>query len=204
MLISGDAAIAGILGERFSSPGAFVFYCPKAGKEKELLFYNDEAWRVLSRSLPDSAGETVFSSSISSLCLKWRDLLERGPGITGVGGNLETDFIDTLQSGRRRYIVKGTILSDAAPSPSHGRKYLFILERGSPDKIKLLTGFRNLNLNRREQQIVQLLLSGSSNKEIADSLGISLNTVKGYMKLLSRKLRVNNRAGIIAAVLAAK
>ncbi len=64
--------------------------------------------------------------------------------------------------------------------------------------------FRRLNLSPREQEIVRMLLAGSSNKEIAGSLGISLNTVKGYMKLLSRKLGVNNRAGIIAAVLAIK
>jgi DNA-binding CsgD family transcriptional regulator len=64
--------------------------------------------------------------------------------------------------------------------------------------------FRKLKLAPREQEIVRLLLGGSSNKEIAGSLGISLNTVKGYMKLLSRKLGVSSRAEIIALVLAAK
>jgi hypothetical protein len=33
---------------------------------------------------------------------------------------------------------------------------------------------------------------------------VSENTIKGYMKLLMRKLGVNNRAGIIAALLVEK
>jgi DNA-binding CsgD family transcriptional regulator len=71
------------------------------------------------------------------------------------------------------------------------------------ERMNLSMIFRNLNLNKREQEIVRLLLAGSVNKEIADSLGLSLNTIKGYMKLLTRKLGVNNRSGIIAAILAA-
>ena len=56
----------------------------------------------------------------------------------------------------------------------------------------------------REQEIVRLLLTGGGNKEIAHRLRLSENTIKGYMKLLMRKLGVNNRAGIIAALLMEK
>ena len=49
-----------------------------------------------------------------------------------------------------------------------------------------------------------MLLAGAANKEIADRLRLSENTIKGYMKLLMRKLGVNNRAGIIAALLVEK
>jgi hypothetical protein len=40
-----------------------------------------------------------------------------------------------------------------------------------------------------------------SNKEIAHLLGLSLNSVKGYMKLLMRKLGVGSRTGIVASFL---
>ena len=37
-----------------------------------------------------------------------------------------------------------------------------------------------------------------------DRLRLSENTIKGYMKLLMRKLGVNNRAGIVTALLMEK
>jgi DNA-binding CsgD family transcriptional regulator len=181
------------------SRAAFILYRPQAESEKDVLSYNEEAWRILSLSLADRQGETDLSAELRSLCCKWKQLLEEGSKENPI-----TDFTVFFQSKRRRYAVRGAVLSDPLSSQQNPSQYLFILERTSPEKMNLSMIFRNLNLAPREQEIVRLLLAGSSNKEIADSLGISLNTVKGYMKLLSRKLGVNNRAGIIAAVLAAK
>ena len=45
---------------------------------------------------------------------------------------------------------------------------------------------------------------GPGTRQIADRLRLSENTIKGYMKLLMRKLGVNNRAGIVAALLVEK
>jgi DNA-binding CsgD family transcriptional regulator len=181
------------------SRAAFILYRPHAGSGKDVLSYNEEAWRILSLALADRREEPDFSTEICSLCYKWKQLLEEGSKETPA-----TDLIDFLQSKRRRYAVRGVVLPDPVSSGQNPSQYLFILERASPEKMNLSMIFRNLNLSPREQEIVRLLLSGASNKEIADSLGISLNTVKGYMKLLSRKLGVSNRTGIIAAVLAAK
>jgi len=78
---------------------------------------------------------------------------------------------------------------------------MFLLERIHPDSINLPLLLRELKLNQREQEIVRLLLEDRSNKEIAYALGLSLNTVKAYMKLLMRKLGVNTRAGVISYLL---
>jgi DNA-binding CsgD family transcriptional regulator len=119
-------------------------------------------------------------------------------------GNLEADYLDIIQSGKRRYILKGIVLFAAPSGSANTKQYLFILERLHLEKLNLPMVFRTLELNRREQEIVQLLLEGASNKEIADALKLSINTVKGYMKLLNRKLQVNNRAGIVASIFAVK
>jgi DNA-binding CsgD family transcriptional regulator len=188
------------------SRAAFILYRPQAEAKEDVLSYNEEAWRILSLSMPDRSGDTELSADICSLCRTWRQLLDEGSASDGGADrkvNPETDIIGVIQSKRRQYAVRGVVLSDPASSSQQNRsQYLFILERSSPERMNLSMIFRNLNLTPREQEIVRLLLGGSSNKEIAGSLGISLNTVKGYMKLLSRKLGVNNRAGIIAAVLA--
>jgi DNA-binding CsgD family transcriptional regulator len=166
-----------------------------------VLSYNEEAWRVISLSLPEGKKDQELSAEICSLCSIWRQLLDGEAG-TEMKNSGETDIIGVIQSSRRQYAVRGAVLSDPVSATQERDQYLFILERMSPEKLNLSMIFRSLNLAPREREIVRLLLGGSSNKEIADSLGISLNTVKGYMKLLSRKLGVSNRAGIIAAVLA--
>jgi len=55
-------------------------------------------------------------------------------------------------------------------------------------------------LTARQQEIVQLLLDGSSNKVIARQLGISPNTVKVHLHAIFRELRVHNRMSLAAAL----
>ncbi len=185
-----------------SSPSAaFIFYQPQTGVAKEQVFYNAETWHILSLLSLLSKEGTASSPDISFLCSRWKELLDKGldelkesgKGRTGAG------FIDILQSRRRRYTVEGIILSGQPSALQQQEKqYLFILERFNPDSVNLSMIFRQWNLNHREEDIARLLLADRSNKEIAHALGLSLNTVKGYMKLLMRKIGVNSRAGIIA------
>jgi DNA-binding CsgD family transcriptional regulator len=81
------------------------------------------------------------------------------------------------------------------------RYYLFLLERAASEQSTLCLVFRQFKLTNREQEITRLLLADQSNKEIAAALGLSLNTVKVYLKLLTRKLGVTSRIGILARVL---
>jgi DNA-binding CsgD family transcriptional regulator len=52
---------------------------------------------------------------------------------------------------------------------------------------------RSLGLTARECEILELLASGRSNKEMARALGISPNTVKTHVARLYEKLEVQNR-----------
>ncbi len=57
---------------------------------------------------------------------------------------------------------------------------------GSPDELFV-------PLSSREMEILQLIVRGYSNKEIAHELGISRQTVKNHMTSILRKLSVNDR-----------
>ncbi len=50
-----------------------------------------------------------------------------------------------------------------------------------------------LNLSRRELEVLQLMSEGLSNQEIADRLFVSLNTVKTHSSNLFEKLEVGRR-----------
>ena len=49
------------------------------------------------------------------------------------------------------------------------------------------------NLSEREQEILRLLATGVSNKEIAKTLDLNLRTVKGHLTEIFSKLRVGSR-----------
>jgi two-component system, NarL family, nitrate/nitrite response regulator NarL len=53
------------------------------------------------------------------------------------------------------------------------------------------------SLTPRELQIVQILKTGASNKEIARALGISAGTVKVHLHTMYEKLEVTSRNKLI-------
>ncbi|NLT27836.1 MAG: response regulator transcription factor, partial [Dehalococcoidales bacterium] len=57
-------------------------------------------------------------------------------------------------------------------------------------------------LTKREQQILQYIADGNTNKQIAQSLSISEQTIKNHVSAILRKLNANDRAH--AVVLAIK
>jgi len=189
------------------SQSAFIFYRPAAPKTPEQLYYNDEASSILVRYAQSQGIRTDIPSFVSSLCLKWTEALEnqlgQAPSSGVVNGGPGVKRIAVLESEKRKYVVKATALS-GSPGSQGEKQYLFVMERASAESANLSMIFRKYRLNVREQEIVRLLLTGGSNKEIAHALSLSENTIKGYMKLLMRKLGVNNRAGILSALLVEK
>jgi DNA-binding CsgD family transcriptional regulator len=185
------------------SANAFILYQPKEKLIEENVFFNEEAARIFSHSV-DPSKETDISLEILSFCSKWKEKLDKRldrleeAGEDGKGAG----FIDIISSKLRRYSVRAMLLSGQTSAVRQmNSQYLFILERFSPESLNLSLIFRQLNLNQREKDIVLLLLEDRSNKEIANLLGLSINTIKGYMKLLMRKLGVTSRAGIVAVFL---
>ena len=58
-------------------------------------------------------------------------------------------------------------------------------------------------LTPREREVVELLVAGMANKEIARELVISTNTVKRYLKSIFEKLEVDSRSAAVAKAMSA-
>jgi two-component system, NarL family, response regulator DevR len=56
---------------------------------------------------------------------------------------------------------------------------------------------RQLGLSRREQQVIHMLSEGLTNKEIANRLGLSQQTVKNHIHRMLRKVGANDRLAIV-------
>ena len=52
-------------------------------------------------------------------------------------------------------------------------------------------------LTVRQQQILQLMAEGATNRAIAESLGLSVDTIKHHTTLIYRRLGARNRAGAV-------
>lgn len=63
------------------------------------------------------------------------------------------------------------------------------------DKLDLFS--KKYNLKSREQQVLQIMTKGATNKEISEQLHISLDTVKHYCSRMYEKTEVQNRTQLI-------
>ncbi len=101
--------------------------------------------------------------------------------------------IARLQTGKGRWLtVHGTRL---------GERVAVVLERAQPHDIAPIV-FRAHDLSPREESVVQLLLRGMSNEEIAVDLKISVYTVKDHVKSIFRKTGVASRSELGACLFA--
>ena len=190
-------------------PVGFILYSPKSRTEMELIQIDPEAEYIFSSLNSVQANKNISVLDISMLCKKWQKLFDQRSSdklwikMRKKALKSHEEIIDFFQSGRR-YTVQGRTSSDTQFSPRKKKngRWLFMLEKVEPARhINLDWMLRNFKLNRREHEIIKLLLTDRKNKEIADILGLSINTVKAYLKLLMKKLDVGSRTGIIARLM---
>lgn len=124
----------------------------------------------------------------------------------------EDDVMKSLQAGASGYILKGisgnellAIISrvhmgESYVSPGLAARLLSELKSGTQHAATQRDVFSDLTA--REEQILELVARGLSNKEIGRELDITEKTVKHYMTNVLQKLQVRNR--VEAALLAQK
>ena len=84
--------------------------------------------------------------------------------------------------------------TQAGFSLSYVKKILSAFKTATPPKIEGLLD----PISERELDVLHLIAAGLSNREIADKLFISLNTVKTHTKSINSKLNVNSRIKAVA------
>ncbi len=119
---------------------------------------------------------------------------------------MEADLFAAVKFGARGYLLKKTEPEELIHAIIHIAQGGVIV---SPlMAAKLLTEFKDLaagvekkpveeanaDLSPREGEVLHLVAQGATNKEIADSLFISENTVKTHLKSIMEKLHLANRS----------
>ncbi|MDE2260239.1 MAG: response regulator transcription factor [Betaproteobacteria bacterium] len=120
----------------------------------------------------------------------------------------ESDLASALRAGVRGYLLKDMTPDDVVDgirrvaagemvvAPSMTVKMIGILQKGGTKEDYQIS---LKQLTDREQEILELLADGSTNKAIARTLGISNDTVKQHVRHILNKLNLSSR--VEAAVL---
>lgn len=110
-------------------------------------------------------------------------------------------LLQTLKKGARGYLLKGITEEDlvtAVRAVCRGETYVtpamatrLLVELSTSGPRRSSKGLDELT--DRERQILELVAQGRTNKEIAEALFFSENTIKRYMTNILQKLQVRNR-----------
>ena len=115
----------------------------------------------------------------------------------GNDGQFATEFV----SGKRRYLCRAYWLSPPSNNALNHPALAVLLERSSPTSFDASEISARFHLTPREQETLECLIEGLTNKEIGHRMNISPNTVKGFLKLIMMKLGVSTRSGVIGKVI---
>lgn len=141
----------------------------------------------------------------------------------------DADLFEAIESGARGYLLKSldpellvghleaAARGEAAITPALAAKILQEMARSAapgsapvpppvaPERssapIPAAAGSDVEPLTARERDVLDLVVRGSSNREIADALIVSENTVKYHLKNILQKLHLRNRAEVVAYAL---
>ena len=140
-----------------------------------------------------------------------RRLLDRHPGMQVLvltGLPVSPSLVrDVARSGAAGLLPKSANLGEVVETISSLQGHSFALDRqclvalcettgGPPDMPRRSRG--SALLTKREQDILSLLVSGVDLQSAAARLGITVNTARGYVKNLYRKLGVHNQLELLA------
>ena len=75
-----------------------------------------------------------------------------------------------------------------------------VLERNGVASWRAADVSESFHLTEREREVVELLIQGLTNKEIAGRMNISPNTVRAFIRMVMGKFGVSTRSGIVGIV----
>jgi two-component system, NarL family, response regulator len=111
----------------------------------------------------------------------------------------DEDIHQALEAGARSYIIKGMphdALVSALRRVQAGGRFL-----PTPVSRALSSRLPNSDLSAREREVLDLIVQGKSNKEIASELGISESTVKCHVSVILMRLNVTDRTQAVVTAL---
>lgn len=166
----------------------------------------EEALRMIPQEKPDVILMDVFLPRMSGIecTARLKAARPETPIVMLTASDEDEILFLALESGADGYLLKRTkpaelraalldVLSGGAPMTSEIARHVvasFRRKSGGLDP--------SVSLTAREEETLVLLTKGYSNKEIADYLNLSIETVRSHLKNIYTKMHVRSRAEAVA------
>jgi DNA-binding NarL/FixJ family response regulator len=166
----------------------------------------EEALRMIPEANPDVVLMDVFLPRMSGIecTARLKAARPETPIVMLTASDEDEILFLALESGADGYLLKRTkpadlraalldVLAGGAPMTSEIARHVvasFRRKSGGVDE--------SVSLTMREEETLVLLTKGYSNKEIADHLGLSIETVRSHLKNIYMKMHVRSRAEAVA------
>jgi DNA-binding NarL/FixJ family response regulator len=109
----------------------------------------------------------------------------------------ETLVRQAMDAGARGYILKNAMELDLGAAVRKVAAGETVLDRQLSERPAGLKGERDYGLTTRELEILQLIVDGKSNKEIASQLDLSVNTVAAHRANMMDALGIHKTAELV-------
>jgi len=171
----------------------------------------EEALRVVAQLKPDVVLMDIFLPRMSGIecTARLKTILPKTPIVILTTSDDDEIVFRALEAGADGYLLKRT-------KPAELRSALLdALSGGAPMTSEIarrvVESFRqkgrsrddSVSLTAREEETLLLLTKGYSNKEIADKLNLSVETVRSHLKHIYEKMHVRSRAEAVARYMSA-
>jgi DNA-binding NarL/FixJ family response regulator len=172
----------------------------------------EEALRVIPAAPPDVVLMDIFLPRMSGIecTARLKELLPRTQILILTAVEDDELVFMALQAGADGYLLKRTKPADLQAA------LLEVLRGGAPMTSevarRVVESFRAaarspkpaVHLSTREEEVLILLSKGYANKEIADQMSISVETVGSHLKHIYEKMHVRSRAEAVAQYMTKK
>jgi DNA-binding CsgD family transcriptional regulator len=182
------------MAEEHISPGFLIL-----SSSLKLLYRDHQSWKLcglIHRMQQGTVATGVIPHAVLQVCTEVARLMQSTAHTT----DLDELQIRHIISDRRTEILVLAIGLPDANDPA-ASEILVLLEEVSRPLVGLLRGAkRRFQLTDREVNVVQHLLKGMTNKEIANEMHVTEQTVKEHIKNIMKKTKTLTRTAILLAV----
>jgi DNA-binding CsgD family transcriptional regulator len=196
----GDSKTERTVSTNGPTPGIVVF-----SASMELLYMSPDAWKMFGRingTLASSSAQPDDSGTLTSVMRQCYRLIKLWRAQHDSGGGQDWWQLQcncVMGSPDYPVLFRGFVIPD--PAHPERSRILFIMDVMETWKNSLADAHERFHFTTREEEVVQHLLKGWTNKEIANALGIAEQTVKEHIKRILKKTQTATRTGILVRVL---
>jgi DNA-binding NarL/FixJ family response regulator len=172
----------------------------------------EEALRMIPSAHPNVVLMDIVLPGMSGIecTMQLKELLPRTQTIILTAVDDDELVFRALEAGADGYLLKRTkpadlrtalldVLTGGAPMTSAiARRVVASFRRPSPNRQN------EVRLSTREEEVLELLSKGYSNKEIADQIQLSVETVRSYLKHIYEKMHVRSRTQAVLRYIASR